>query len=51
MLIKYKGKSDVSLTNGKVYQVISIEKAWYRIIDNTDEDYLFSPDEFDIVEN
>lgn len=49
MKVKYKGKSSVSLTKGKEYEVISIEKGWYRIVDNTDEDYLFSPDEFEIV--
>ncbi len=50
MKIKYKGKSDVSLTNGKEYDVISVENGWYRIVDDTEEDYLFSPDEFEIVE-
>lgn len=50
MKVKYKGKSDVSLTNGKIYEVVSVEQSWYRIIDNTEEDYLFSPDEFEIVE-
>lgn len=51
MKVKYTGKSDVSLTNGKLYKVIAIEDSWYRIIDNTDEDYLFSPDEFVVVED
>lgn len=50
MKVKYKGASDVSLTKGKLYEVISIEEGWYRICDDTDDDYLFSPDEFDIVE-
>ena len=50
MKIKYKGKSDVSLTEGKEYEVISIENGWYRIVDDTDDDYLFSPEEFEIVE-
>ncbi len=50
MKVKYIGKSDVSLTNGKIYEVIAIEESWYRIIDDTNEDYLFAPEEFEIVE-
>ncbi len=50
MKVKYKGKSNVSLTNGKIYDVISVEKNSYRIVDDTDDDYLFSPDDFEIVE-
>ena len=43
MKVKYKNESDVSLTKGKIYDVISIEKNWYRIVDDTEEDYLFDP--------
>ena len=50
MKIKYIGESNISLTNGKIYEVISIEREWYRIIDDTEEDYLFPPEEFEIVE-
>lgn len=50
MKVKYIGKSDASLKNGKVYEVISVERTWYRIIDDTEEDFLFSPDEFEVVE-
>lgn len=50
MKVKYKGKSNVSLTNGKVYDVLSVERNSYRIVDDTDDDYLFSPDDFEIVE-
>ena len=51
MRVRYKGKSSVSLSKGKIYNVISIEHRWYRIIDNTQSDYLFDPDEFEIIEN
>ena len=51
MKVKYKGKTDISLTNGKVYDVLSVENGWYRIVDDTEEDYLFSPEDFDIVQN
>lgn len=50
MKIKYIGESCVSLSNGTIYEVISIEKEWYRIVDDTDEDYLFPPELFEIVE-
>ena len=50
MKIKFKGETDVSLTNGKEYEVISIEAGWFRLIDDTGEDYLFSPEQFEIIE-
>ena len=49
-IVEYIRESCVSLTKGKTYEVLSIEEGWYRIVDDTDEDYLFSPDEFRIVE-
>lgn len=36
---------------GKIYEVISIEKGWYRILCELDEDYLFPPLLFEIVED
>lgn len=51
MKVKYIKKSNVSLTNGKIYDVLSVEKGWYRIVDDTEEDYLFSPGDFEIVED
>lgn len=51
MKVKYIGDYyKVSLIKGKIYCVLNIEDGWYRIIDETGEDYLFSPDEFEIVE-
>lgn len=44
------GESDSSLTNGIIYDVISVEKGSYRIVDNTGEDYLFDENEFEIIE-
>ena len=49
MKVKYIGDTDASLTTGKVYEVISIERGLYRIIDDTEEDFLFWPDEFEII--
>ena len=51
MKVKWLGKTDfLVLTNNKIYDVISIESGWYRIIDDSDEDYLYPPDMFEIVE-
>ena len=38
------------LTHNNIYDVISIEKDWYRIIDDSGEDYLYLPKLFEIVE-
>ena len=34
----------------KIYNVLSIEKDWYRIIDGSEEDYLYPPELFKVVE-
>ena len=50
IIAKYLGKTDpISLINGKLYEVISIERDWFRIIDETGEDYLYPPELFEIV--
>ena len=49
--IKYIGETDfLVLTHNIIYDVISIEKEWYRIIDDSGEDYLYPPELFEIVE-
>lgn len=50
MKVRYKSESNISLTKNKIYDVIAVEKTWYRIVDETGEDYLFPPDDFEIVE-
>lgn len=54
MRVKYIGKHDTpAIDKGKiydVYDVISIEKCWYRIMTELDEDYLFPPEEFQVIE-
>lgn len=47
--VRYINESDISLTKGKIYDVIGIENGMYRIVDDTDEDYLFYPDEFEVL--
>ena len=42
MKVKYLGKTEfLVLTNNKIYDVISVEKGWYRIVDDSGEDYLY----------
>ena len=51
MKVKWLGKTDfLVLTNNKIYDVISIERGWYRIIDDSGDDYLYPLDMFEIVE-
>lgn len=44
MKVKYIGKSFgvEGLTNGKIYECIGIEDGMLRIIDDSEEDYLYS---------
>lgn len=39
----------MTLVHGKMYRVKSVEKGWYRIVDESGEDYLYPPEEFEIV--
>lgn len=51
MKVKYIGESvSFMLTHNKIYDVLSVEKGWYRIKDDTDEDYLYPPDKFEVIE-
>ena len=51
MKVKYIGKvSTPALDRDKVYTVIAIEREWYRIKTELDEDYLFAPEGFEIIE-
>ena len=50
MKVKWKGQSEfLVLTHGKIYEVLSVEKGWYRIKDDSGEDYLYPPEGFEIV--
>ena len=51
MKIRFIGEtSPLVLTNGKVYSVLSVEKDWYRLIDDSGEDYLYPPTRFEVIE-
>lgn len=48
--VEFIGESNpYALTNGKVYEVMSVEQGWYRVVDETGEDYLYPPTAFKIV--
>ncbi len=51
MKVKWKGKTEfLVLTKDKVYDVLAVEKGWYRVRDDSGEDYLYPPDQFEVVE-
>ncbi len=51
MKARYLGESDpLGLLHDKVYDVVSVERGLYRIVDETNEDYLYFPELFEIVE-
>lgn len=50
MKVKFLGENNIALSPDKEYEVMSIEKGWYRIYTELDEDYLFPPKVFKIVE-
>lgn len=51
MRVKYLGETAfLELTHNQVYEVLSVEKGWYRIVDDSEEDYLYAPDDFEVVE-
>ena len=51
MRVRYIGEKDtLAFNKGKVYEVIAVEKGWYRVKTELDEDYLFPPNIFEIVE-
>ena len=49
--VRYIGESyELELLNSKEYEVLSIEKGWYRIIDETGEDYLYPAEWFEAAD-
>lgn len=51
MKVRYTGIDIVAIDKDKIYDVMSIEKGWYRIMTEIDDDYLFPPEVFEIVED
>jgi len=40
----------VGLTKGETYEVIAVEGGWYRLIDDSGEDYLYPRHLFEVVD-
>jgi hypothetical protein len=52
MKVVYLGKSSpLALIRDRVYEVMAEERGWYRIIDETGEDYLYPKTLFRSAEN
>jgi hypothetical protein len=52
MKVKYIGKrsSPLSLISGKIYECTEISKFWCHVIDETDEEYLYPKELFEIID-
>lgn len=51
MKVRFIGETEfLVLTHNKIYTVLSVEKGWYRIVDDSGDDYLYPPENFEIVE-
>ena len=49
MKVKYIGETYGDLINGNIYKCLGVEVDCYRVIDESDEDYLYPIVEFEIV--
>lgn len=50
VLVKFIGTDDpCALRNGKVYSARILEKGWYGIVDETNEEYAYPPNLFERV--
>ena len=49
---KYIGEDNpMALRSGKEYSARVLKKDWYGIVDETNEEYAYPPELFEIVEN
>ena len=49
--VKYVGEDDpLSLRNGKVYEARILKKGWYGIMDETNEEYAYPPELFEVID-
>lgn len=51
MKVRYIGPDYVTFIKDKVYEVLSIEDGYYRLMSEIDESYLLPPEVCEIVEN
>ena len=49
--VKYIGEDNpISLRNGKTYEARILKKNWYGMVDETNEEYAYPPELFEIIE-
>lgn len=49
--VKYNGEDNpLALRNGKVYEARVLKKNWFGIVDETNEEYAYPPELFEMVE-
>ena len=49
LVVESKPGKMISLTKGGLYDVLSVERGWYRVVDDTGEDFLYPPELFEVV--
>ena len=59
--VKYIGERETDIPNSykifmdvipnKIYEVLAIEHGWYRIIDESGEDYLYPSEQFEVTDS
>ncbi|MBQ2810513.1 MAG: hypothetical protein IKA43_06755 [Clostridia bacterium] len=50
MRVKYLGYGPSAFEIGKIYEVLTIENGWYRIMNENHDECLFPPRAFEVVE-
>ena len=49
--VKFIGKDNpLALRHGKIYAARILKKNWYGIVDETNEEYAYPPEQFELVE-
>lgn len=52
MKVRFIGKSDpLGCINGKVYEMIGESHGYWKVVDESGEDYLYDPAVFEVVED
>lgn len=50
--VKYIGEDNpLSLRHGKIYEARVLQKGWFGVVDETNEEYAYPPELFIIVED
>ena len=50
--VKYIGEDDpLSLRYGKIYEARALQKDWFGVVDETNEEYAYPPELFEVVKD